>query len=790
MREISRKFLGTNTIRVSWIETEDLLSEKLEIKIKSNWVPILGSVKNYSTLIFSKRWSKSSVPLKLNKIDKNEAIFFTEKTNKIGLKIRYIDTDIIHFEYKINPRKNNQKFSGIQAIYQILLDGKADFIWVPHLRPEKDYVISDHVFRSPVIIYKKNDIAFALYPDLDILAKDRQFPKFLNLNVIKSHKNLAYISYGFGKSKPIDHVFFKHKRRDKIKLKKARTVAFGYYLKMYNNKSRQEIIQDTNKWFWNKYGTNYLNNSLIPQILPYQINVEEGFKAIFERHEYWGEFFMNGVECGGIWQRSWMGKAKSPMEYITPDDLEKHSKKRMKEIAGTTSFLGKIINTLSSSPRWIKLFDKFTRHHPIVRRVAEVWNNAWFLNIRTAYGLMFFGHYWHNDKLTKKANKILNTLLQLPRNKGLLPSIILPAKNNADEFSFINGVKAFMFTDEYHVVDSCLAMYWALKLNHDFENNNLIIRKSNQLKEFIKAIQLENGAIPTYIKLTKDNKMMINEDLLNSASSGATLMFLMELFKITKNEEILTIAERIANFLENDILSENKWHEHKYLEIGEHILSILSLFQQVWDMPYISFNTFGGFGVQNADAELSDARQALFVRTYMEYYLETGKEEYMERGIAALRASWALQLLTEYEEICSGNLEGIETLDGVDRGCVCENYGHSGIDFRVPGYVMFDWGVGTAAMATAYTKKHFGDIFIDYKFKKLWGICGIQIEDFTLNKHIIKINLKKIKEKNKILIKAREIPNSTINIVLNEKQLNNISKSQLERGYTINLVEL
>ncbi|MFX1390491.1 MAG: hypothetical protein ACFE9Z_10540 [Promethearchaeota archaeon] len=52
--------------------------------------------------------------------------------------------------------------------------------------------------------------------------------------------------------------------------------------------------------------------------------------------------------------------------------------------------------------------------------------------------------------------------------------------------------------------------------------------------------------------------------------------------------------------------------EDKYLVLGERTLAILSLFQQVWNMPYISINTFGGFGVQNADAELNDARQALF----------------------------------------------------------------------------------------------------------------------------------------------------------------------------------
>ena len=86
----------------------------------------------------------------------------------------------------------------------------------------------------------------------------------------------------------------------------------------------------------------------------------------------------------------------------------------------------------------------------------------------------------------------------------------------------------------------------------------------------------------------------------------------------------------------------------------------------------------------------------------------------MERAIAGLRGSWAMQFLREYEELCPGNIKKMRTVDTVDRGVVAENYGHSGTDLRIPGYWMPDWGFGTSLTATAYVKLHFGDVFIDF----------------------------------------------------------------------------
>jgi hypothetical protein len=296
---------------------------------------------------------------------------------------------------------------------------------------------------------------------------------------------------------------------------------------------------------------------------------------------------------------------------------------------------------------------------------------------------------------------------------------------------------------------------------------------------------------------------------------------------VSKDFRKISIAERIVQYLNVNIIPSNKWHDFEpyfscsqlsldtydhftgnhlmntmsiywcsegfkelykitnnieYLKTGEYILSILSQFQQVWNMPYISINTFGGFGVQNHDAELSDARQALFVPVYMDYYILTGKKEYMERGIAALRASWALQLLKEYKSLCPGNLNGIDTIEGIDKGSVYENYGHTGSDFRTPGHIAFNWGVGTAATATAYVKRNFSDLFIDFQEKSIWGIDGVLVNSYQFTDRYVEINYNKTLNKKIIRIKARCAPKNPVKIILNGVSMGDFEKESFDKG--------
>ena len=795
MFDLNIKILLRENIQLIIEESENHTSERIELKDGNEWIPIMNGFLNF----YSKD-SMFSKPLSYRKRTKKK-IYYELNDDDFSLNLDYCleENNIIHIRYQIFNNRD-LSLSKILVNYAILLEKDPDFTWVPHFRHRKQYVIGDHVFRSPAIIYKKDKYALAFIPDLKTLGKNRPFQTFIDLNLkSEQYKGIPQVSYGFGNYTPSGHIFFKHNPKIEWNIKAGTDLTFRYYIIVFNDKSVQEILEFINNFFWEKYGWKLIAENLKPQIIPYDTNVEEGINAILDRHKFWGNFNINNKDCGGFWQRSWIGKNKEPIKFVQPNELQ-----------------------------------EIIKYHSNIQRIAQVWNNAFFLNIRSGYGLRYFGELWNKIDLIDKGNRTLNTVLSLPRIKGVFPSVILPAGPNSSEFSTINGLKAFLYTEEFHIVDSCLAMYWSMKFYQDFgEKKEDIEDKCKELADLIESIQLENGAIPTYISFEKgSDNPIISKDLIDSASSGAPLMFLTEYYKICKDTRLVPLCEKIVEYIEKEIISGDKWHDFEpfyscggtsidiyddytmshlmgtmsifwcaegykefykittnqnYLKSGERIVAVLSFFQQVWNMPYISINTFGGFGVQNGDAELNDARQALFVRTFMEYYLETGKKEYMERGIAALRASWALQLLKEYEGQCPGNLKGIETLDGIDRGCVSENYGHFGKDEKISGYIMFDWGVGSAVSATAYVKKHFGDLFIDFKEHIIWGIDGILIKSFVFEEKKVNIIIETIQNKKQIILKAREAPESGTEIIINEKSLETKDQESLNSGFVIEI---
>ncbi|MEJ2294898.1 MAG: hypothetical protein P8Y23_09015, partial [Candidatus Lokiarchaeota archaeon] len=230
---------------------------------------------------------------------------------------------------------------------------------------------------------------------------------------------------------------------------------FRYYIIVFIDKNKSEILKSINQFFWQKYIRRNLYESLKPQVLPFEFNVQEGIKAVFERHQFWGNFRINNEACGGIWQRSWAGSKKKEIEYISPDKLVQHRERNAVEIVSSDKGFHKLINEMIFDPEKVKWFDKYTRRHAFVPRIASTWQNAWFLNIRTAYGMKFFAEKWNDDNLWEKADRLINTIINLPRNKGIFPSVLFPTQEDSEIISYINGVKAGLYSDEYNIVDAC-----------------------------------------------------------------------------------------------------------------------------------------------------------------------------------------------------------------------------------------------------------------------------------------------------------------------------------------------
>ena len=194
------------------------------------------------------------------------------------------------------------------------------------------------------------------------------------------------------------------------------------------------------------------------------------------------------------------------------------------------------------------------------------------------------------------------------------------------------------------------------------------------------------GAIPSYY--TADMKPI--EDLWHSAQPAAMMWFLAEMASVTDETRYRQGAEKVANYLMKEILPEARWvdlevyyscgqngldfvldpiqdlpirgnlsthwaskgfqilyqvtKDPAHLKAGEIATDYLAQSQGSWNPHYVyTANPFGGCTADNVDtANWLDARQCELVQPFIWYGLELGRQDLVERGIAAARASTVL----------------------------------------------------------------------------------------------------------------------------------------------------
>lgn len=157
--------------------------------------------------------------------------------------------------------------------------------------------------------------------------------------------------------------------------------------------------------------------------------------------------------------------------------------------------------------------------------------------------------------------------------------------------------------------------------------------------------------------------------------------------------------------------------ESRYLSFGERCLDELLMTQASWQPPYLHVNTLGGFGVMNCDGEWNDSRQSLFAELIMQYGIVLEREEYVQRGIAALRCSFVMMYCPEIPRSKEQWEKAHKFFNEKDYGFMMENYGHGGITSAdgvgIGEFTIYDWGNGAASEAYNRIFDHYGKRFIE-----------------------------------------------------------------------------
>jgi hypothetical protein len=203
-----------------------------------------------------------------------------------------------------------------------------------------------------------------------------------------------------------------------------------------------------------------------------------------------------------------------------------------------------------------------------------------------------------------------------------------------------------------------------------------------------------------------------------------------------------------------------------YKERGLEIMDYLCLYQQVWSPRWLSCELFGGFGVQNTDAEWSDSRQGYFAVTLMSYYELTGEKEYFERGVAALRAMFSL-----FESATSPR--------------TAENYGHSGLD-RPAGVTGLHWGTGSSVVSIHLITNKYGDAYVDVTGGWGVGIDGCRIPSVKVTDTAINVGVQdNLSTPRTIRLKFGRLTKAEYEITVNKKLLGRFSSATLMKGVEV-----
>ncbi len=332
------------------------------------------------------------------------------------------------------------------------------------------------------------------------------------------------------------------------------------------------------------------------------------------------------------------------------------------------------------------------------RNAAPFWldvlgNTEFWNNVRDATGMFEWGRQLHDDALCDKARRTINLALAAPQNEhGLFP-LIYRAESKVwqlDSYDACRGGNAFITSGHdsatYNIVAMSKTCAHLLQYDQHCEQDPRILAYVRKYAAWLVTQIDTRGATPSYVG--KD--MQPCATLRYSAQPATSLWFLAELYQATRERAYLTGAEKIAAYLQREVLPRQLWtdleqyfscgakpldfagdqrqaqpargnlsiawaaegfaalwratRKPEYLRSGEQALDYLAFTQCGWDPHFIyTAFPFGGFTVDNADtATFLDARQCEYGSLFAWYGKALGRQDLLERGVAAARASTVL----------------------------------------------------------------------------------------------------------------------------------------------------
>ena len=604
------------------------------------------------------------------------------------------------------------------------------FHWMPHLTPEEGHIVDQHAFRAPALIVRNEGLVLAAIPDLDIMLEGTPVRWYMDLEAEDNR-----LTFGMSEYEVVPGLFYTRKPGAAYP---AGPVQFAIYLLV--SQDPQDIA---NPWrtplsmMWDRWGRPLYEKGqpLQPDLDAY---VRHTYTWAFEswKKSVWQEFPWNGRRVGApvfivnvtqspnypgeinerefrsIWNQAWFSSLRSASGLFRyarrtgRDDLLEKAR-LTKELALAAPVHAGFFDTVIATE--MESVEIAGQPH----RRSRGWGTA----------------FWGNSNRNP-----VNRPPDQPRNRDprLAP---------------------------YHVLDmswtALLMLRWYEELE---EEDDRLLSFARTYAESLLGLQDQKGFFPGWLHKTTLKPLGILD---RSPETSMSATFLLKLGEITGEDRYRSAALRALDAVVREIVPVGRWEdfetywssssygsgdligrkvarnnmfkqcnfsifwtaealleaykatgERAYLEVGERVLDELLMTQATWQPPFMYVSVLGGFAVMNCDGEWLDSRQSLFAELIVRYGLELDREEYIQRGLAALRASFVMMYCPENPQTKVQWEKRHPFFGPEDYGFTMENYGHGGRTSAegegMGVFTIYDWGNGAAAEAYNRMIDHLG----------------------------------------------------------------------------------
>jgi hypothetical protein len=597
--------------------------------------------------------------------------------------------------------------------------GPLDFVWSQNIKSEAGDLIPEYSFKSPALMMQQGRAFAALMPRLNLHHAEA---RALDLDVTSEAR--PWMAYGAIPSEPHDHSYFRRAKKTTLETAGG-AVEYEYALVLSDQPARLGYRRVVRR-LWEQMGHPALVNSpdeqknlLRPGLSSFASWREEAWKR------YAGSIYRE-IPCGA-----------------------------------------RMCGTLSSDRNVTGEWDR-TEH--------DAWFNAWFESLRSAYGWYVHGRQTGDAGEMRKAESILNLALDSPRSEGAFATIYL-----AESHTWKPGDGWAGFGDSYHTFSMSWTAYWMLRWAEDLEpkRKEEILRFVRPYGDFLLRHETAAGAMPSwYIAATMEPRREFRDF---SAEGAPSALFLAELGKVSGEKSYIDAAARAMRFIEREVTPRQRWFDFEtflscarkdfaffdrwtaqypqnnlaeieapeamlslyrltgdrsFLESGERMMDYLLLTQQVWNNPRFTPHLLGGFTTQNTDQEWSDARQGYAAVVLADYYDATGRFEYMERAVGALRSTFSI--------------------------APWENWAHTGYEDQPGAMTGFHWGTGSATTTLEILEPRYGEAWIDAKAGQGVGIDECSVTDVTIESDAISFRIASAARTRRFLVRFRGLERDRI----------------------------